>query len=264
MGSGGGWLTTWGTELPAPHRLVFFPYAGGSASTFRRWASAFGPAVDFYCVQYPGRGHRLAETPLRRLTDLVDAVTPLVWDGDSRPCTFWGHSMGALLAFEVARRLRARGQAGPIALVVSGRRAPQLLRPLDPVHVLGDEAFIDELRRLEGTPREVLEHAELMQLLLPALRADFEVCETYRYEPGAPLPCPITALAGEDDKDTAPDEIAAWREQTQGGFTLHRFAGGHFFLHSASRQVLAVLRAQLDAVRLMPHPPRGCGAGTSP
>ncbi len=168
-----------------------------------------------------------------------------------RPFAFFGHSMGGLVAFEVARRLREQGQS-PVHLFVSASRAPQLVREDRPIHVLPDHEFMDELRRLNGTPEEVLEHGELMGLLLPMIRADFTALETYRHVPGPPLDCPITALGGADDPSVGRTELQAWQRQTRAAFTLHLFPGDHFYLNSAEPAVLALVARALAPVADVP------------
>jgi medium-chain acyl-[acyl-carrier-protein] hydrolase len=153
---------------------------------------------------------------------------------------------GGLVSFELARALRRQHGQGPVHLFVSGRGAPQIPSEEPPLHALPEPEFINELRRLNGTPGEVLEHEELMQLLLPILRADFAVCETYHYEPAPPLDCPITAFGGLQDEDVTLAQIAAWREQTRAAFSAHLLPGDHFFLHTAQSLLLQILSQELN------------------
>lgn len=154
------------------------------------------------------------------------------------PFAFFGHSMGALLSFEVARELRRQHGIVPVHLFASGRRAPQAPDRDPPIHQLPDPAFLDELRLLDGTPEEVLEHPELMELMLPVLRADMAVSETYVYKPEDRLACSISAFGGLQDSEVDYDGLVAWREQTRRSFTLQMFPGNHFFLKSSQSLVL--------------------------
>jgi medium-chain acyl-[acyl-carrier-protein] hydrolase len=145
------------------------------------------------------------------------------------PYAFFGHSMGSLVAFELAREMRRRGLPGPELLMVSGHRAPQRPDPEPPIHGLPEHEFLEEIRQLNGTPEAVLKNPELLQLVIPVLRADFEVCETYAYEEETPLACPIAAFGGTEDADVPREDVAAWSHQTTGPFTLRMFPGGHFY-----------------------------------
>jgi len=174
------------------------------------------------------------------MSQLLPAVLPWL----DRDFVLFGHSMGALIAFELAHALRLRGLRMPKHLIVSGHRAPQLLRARRELHTLPHAEFLAELRSLGGTPNELLENPELMDYLTPRLRADFAVCETWRYRETAALDCPITALAGEQD-ELGVGALAAWRAQTRGDFRAQRFPGGHFYLQTHPELLLAAIRAEL-------------------
>jgi medium-chain acyl-[acyl-carrier-protein] hydrolase len=156
--------------------------------------------------------------------------------------------MGALISFELARLLRKEHNIIPAHLFVSGRHAPQVPDPKPPIHALSEPEFKEELRRFNGTPEAVLQNAELMQLLVPILRADFAVVETYVYKTEPPLNCPITAFGGTEDEEVSYDELQAWQEQTNTEFSLHMFTGDHFFLHSAQTLLLQLLSKELHQV----------------
>jgi medium-chain acyl-[acyl-carrier-protein] hydrolase len=172
---------------------------------------------------------------------LVEALRPHL----NMPLAFFGHSMGALLSFEIARQLRRDRDRGPLHLFVSGHRAPQLPNPDPHIHALPEPEFIEELRRFSGTPEIVLQQAELMELLLPALRADFSMTETYVYSAEEPLDAGITAFGGGQDPKVRPDELLPWREQTRSSFTIRVFPGDHFFLLSARTHILQALSEEL-------------------
>jgi medium-chain acyl-[acyl-carrier-protein] hydrolase len=242
------WLPNVRFNPRAALRLFAFPYAGGSTAIYRNWQKALPDDVDLCPVQLPGRGSRMREESFRRIPALVEALAEALRPHMDRPFAFFGHSMGAVIGFELARRLRENYSLEPAHLFVSGRRAPQV--PGDRLHTyaLPEEEFIAELRRLNGTPGDVLLHAELMQVMLPLLRADFELIQTYEYVPGPPLGCPVSAFGGLHDYDVERGMLEAWREQTEGPFSLHMLPGDHFFLHAAGQQLLRLL-----AQKLYPH-----------
>ena len=211
-------------------KLFCFPHAGGGARTFYPWQAPLAPLAEVRPVELPGHGARLREEPFTLLSPLVESTYRELLPELRGPFAFFGHSMGALIAFELARLLRREQGLEPAHLLVSGSRAPQVpdLRP--PTYALPDDEFIAELRRLEGTPREVLEQPELIALMVPLLRADFSVADRYEYSPGMPLSCPITALGGLQDRETPRESLEAWREQTSAEFTVNMLPGDHFFL----------------------------------
>lgn len=196
-------------------------------------------------MQPPGRGSRLRERPFTNLNELVAAAEPALRPFMDRPFAFYGHSMGAIVAYELARRLREEGRPGPLHLFVSGRRAPQLPETDDLTYDLPDPEFIEELRRLKGTPPEVLDNNELLHLVLPLLRADFAAIQTYKYEEGRPLACPITVVGGLMDEEVTREHLAGWREVTTGNFSLHMVPGDHFFVHTSQDILLEILALHL-------------------
>jgi surfactin synthase thioesterase subunit len=225
--------------------LVCFPYAGGGAGVFRGWSERLPAEVEVVAVQLPGREQRLLEPAFDELEPLVRAIVAQFAAALNRPFALFGHSLGALLAYEVAHALR--DEAGePEYLFVSGFRAPHLPPSRDPIHRLPDPSFIDELRRLGGTPQEVLDHEELMDLLLPPLRADIAICETYAHRPRPRLTCPIAAFGGDSDPDVPAIDLAAWRDHTEGDFTFQLFPGDHFFLQHSGAALLAAMSQRLE------------------
>jgi medium-chain acyl-[acyl-carrier-protein] hydrolase len=185
------------------------------------------------------------EKPDTSAQSLVEAAAEAITPYLDLPFAFFGHSMGALISFELARHLRRLHLPAPKHLFLSGRSAPHP-EIRDPVtYNLPVNEFAEELRRLNGTPREALENHELMELMIPLLRADFEICQTYSYTQEPPLDCPITAFGGLDDSDSTEQMIAAWREQTTSSFTLCMMPGDHFFMHSAQERILDVISQQL-------------------
>jgi len=164
------------------------------------------------------------------------------------PFVFFGYSMGALISFELARHLRTTHGRGPLHLFVAAHRAPQLPQAHPDLHQLPEPAFLDSLDHLGGTPLMVSQHAELMKLMLPMLRADFELCETYIYSSEAPLDCPITAFGGEQDTHVSMASLSAWREQTKEQFTLNILPGNHFFLQSQQHLLLQVISQEMAKI----------------
>ena len=226
-------------------RLVCFPYAGGSASVYHPWAALLPPTVELAAIQLPGRQNRIAEAPITAMPTLVDtlgAVLAPLWD---RPVALFGYSLGAILAFEVARLRRRQGLALPVHLFVAGHRAPQVPDRQPPIHHLPDAEFLAGIAQLNGTPAEILAHREILEMLLPVLRADFQLAETYHYDADAPLPCPLTAFGGTDDEKISADDLTAWRAQTSGPFAAQVFPGDHFFLHGARAPLVQAVTAAL-------------------
>ncbi len=226
-------------------RLFCFPFAGGGARVYSTWPDHLPREVELCAVQLPGRERRFNESPYSRLTDLVRDLAPVLVPHTDVPYAFFGHSMGALVAFTLARELRRMNVPGPELLMVSGSRAPQRPDPDPPIHALPDDEFLLELRELNGTPEEVLRNDELLQLLLPVLRADFAACETYEYVPEAPLSCPIVAFGGIDDAEVPQEAVAAWSEQTTRACSLQMFPGDHFYLLDQSAVLLQEISRQL-------------------
>jgi medium-chain acyl-[acyl-carrier-protein] hydrolase len=226
-------------------RLFCFPYAGGGASIFRTWPSDLPAAIEVCAIQLPGRENRLREQAFTHLTPLVETLAQVLRPYLSLPFAFFGHSMGTLIGFELAREFRRQRLPSPLHLLVSGRRAPQLLDDEPPIHDLPEPEFVAELRRLSGTPEAVLQNAELMQLLIPVLRSDFAINETYTYTPEEPLGCPISAFGGTEDEETTQEDLAAWREQTRVSFRLQMFPGDHFFLNSIRTPFIQALAQDL-------------------
>jgi medium-chain acyl-[acyl-carrier-protein] hydrolase len=214
----------------APRRLFAFPHAGGGAST-----SPVDPlpAWNVARIRLPGRESRLAEAPFERMSALVPALADAIQPYLDRPFAFFGHSMGAAIAFELARELRRRGRPLPEILIASGARAPQFRRNHVPPPPPSRAAFLEELRRLQGIPAELLDDPALLRAILPALEADAALYRAYAYAEDAPLPCPIRAYGGIDDPNVRHEHLAAWAEQTAASFALREFPGGHFYLNTA-------------------------------
>lgn len=235
-------------EKHAPNaslRLFCFSYAGGNAMMFRPWQEFFWPKIEVCPLQIPGHGTRLGEAPFTRMRPLVQAMVGPMMEFLDRPFAFFGHSMGAILAFELAHALRSECGLTPSHLFVSGRPAPH--RPLPPpLHNLPRPQLLEELRRLKGTPDEVLQHEELLEVLIPLLRADFEVIETYEYVSRPKLACPITAFGGIEDLRVSRTDLEGWAEHGSGGFSLRMLNGDHFFIHKLQAQLLQMVSEEIQ------------------
>jgi medium-chain acyl-[acyl-carrier-protein] hydrolase len=242
------WVTYSRPNFDAKLRLFCFPYAGGRASSFRSWSTSLGPNVEVCPIELPGRGCRMMEHPFTQLEPLVMTLARALLPYLDKPFAFFGHSMGGLVSFELAHLLRKDYGLSPVHLFISGRRAPQVSVSKPPIHHLREPEFLNQLRRLKGTPEAVLKNAELMELFLPILRADFAVLETYVYTPKPRLDCPITVLGGLQDFEVSYDDLEAWREQTNAAFSMQMFQGDHFFIHSAQSLLLQFLEQELRMI----------------
>lgn len=230
-----------GADNPrAKVRLFCFPAAGGGTLAYRDWSRQLSSDVELRPVRLPGREMRINEARFQEALAAAGALASGLRPYLDRPFAFFGHSMGALLAFELARELRRRGGAMPFSLMVSGRRAPRIPLARDFFHTLPDSKFVDILRTYYagGTPEAVLQEEQLMALFLPTLRSDFAVTDAYAYSPEPPLDCPIYAFGGESESEFSEADLDAWREETTGSFRLELFPGGHFYLNESSQPAL--------------------------
>lgn len=234
------WLHRFSPNPQAVGRLFCFAHAGGGAAAYRLWHHGIPRHVEVCAVQLPGRANRIREACLRSIPSIVEALLPSVFAQTDRPYALFGHSMGSMVAYALAHELVRRGAPAPAHLFVSGRRGPGCPSPEPPLHVLSDAEFVAELlRRYGGIPAEVLAEPELMELLLPSLRADIHALETYRPFVPAPLPCPVTAYGGIEDRLNPPEQLEGWRDETRGAFRARTFAGGHFYLEARREELLA-------------------------
>jgi medium-chain acyl-[acyl-carrier-protein] hydrolase len=240
------WLPGQELKPHARYRLFCLPYAGGAAHVYRQWRHLAPAHIQVCAVELPGRGSRSRETPFTRLAPLVKELAVSLEGTLDRPFALFGHSMGGLIAFELARTLREQRAPEPAHLFVSATASPGTPPGKAPVHDVPEADFIQRLRDLNGTPEELLRDEELMALMMPVLRADFALFETYEYREAPPLTVPITAFGGEADTAVSPTALAGWRGQSASGSRLRFFPGGHFFLHSAAADVLGAITHALS------------------
>jgi len=245
QGQGPGWFVRFNKTSTSPIRLFLFPHAGSGVTAYRPFATLLEPSAEVHVILLPGREARFNEPPFRSLAPLLDALTPRILPLLDRPFAFFGHSMGSLIAFELCRRLRRMEAPLPFALFASARPSPQEKLRDENLHLLSDSELIEELREYGDAPPQVLANAELMELLLPMVRADFSVNETYIYAHEPPLPIPIVALGGERDSAVPQDKLEAWREQTSMEFFCRIFPGDHFYLKPQQSELISLVKETL-------------------
>ncbi|ARQ68487.1 thioesterase II family protein [Streptomyces marincola] len=242
------WFRRFQQAAPDAVQLIALPHAGGSAPYFLPLARALAPAVDVVSVQYPGRQDRRLEPAAEDLNVLADQIFDVLDAKPGTPLVLFGHSMGAVLAFELALRLEKEVGDVPLGIIASGRRSPTRHRD-EIVHERGDAGIIAEMKELAGTDPGVLADEELLQLVLPALRADYRAVETHRHRPGETVRAPISVLTGESDPRVTLEEARAWEEVTTGAFSLRSFPGGHFYLNGRQQEVTAAIKESIAAFR---------------
>ena len=242
------WITCPRPNPQAALRLFCLPFAGGGASLYRAWGATLAPLVEVCPIQLPGREERHREAAVTNLTALAQAIARELTPFLTKPFAMFGHSMGALTAFEVARALRRSQAPEPAMLFAASYLAPQDAARRRPIHDLPDAEFIGEMRRLQGTAEAVLQNDELMAFVLPVLRADFRACDTYEYTPEPPLCCPLITYGGAGDAHVSAEQLDAWRAQTAARFEQRLFPGNHFFLQSHRHELLTDIAPRLSAL----------------
>jgi medium-chain acyl-[acyl-carrier-protein] hydrolase len=231
-------------------RLFCFHYAGGNAQVFYDWPGRLPPSVEMGAIQLPGRGHRVYEPHIRRLAQLSRVVAQELLPYLDRPFVFFGHSLGALLCFETARILRRENRRQPSHLFISATEAPHRRRKDELLSDLPKGALVKRLREYNGAPVEVLQNDELMDMMLPTIRADFELSESYEYHPESPLEYPITIYGGIDDYEVDEERLAAWSEMSVGACEIRMFPGDHFYINSSQAIFLQTFADDLLRLRL--------------
>ncbi len=230
----------------ASKRVFCFPYAGGSAAiVYRKWTFNLPEEFEVLPVELPGRGARLQESLKYDMDSLVDELIDSIKTGLDKPFLFFGHSMGALVAFELARKLQQMNLPLPEKLFLSSHSAPQITKRSPVMHKLPENDFIRELKELNGMPDEFFNSKELLDIFLPIIKADYTVCETYKFEVTSKLPIPIVAIRGTDDESVLAEDMLDWNKVTAGKFEFYEFPGDHFFINKKQEEFIAFLRKLL-------------------
>jgi medium-chain acyl-[acyl-carrier-protein] hydrolase len=239
------WITCPTPNPTAAMRLFCLPYAGGGAMIYRGWAASLPTTIELCPIQLPGRENRLGETVGGDIRAVAETIAGEILPFATKPFALFGHSMGALLAFELARALRRMGGPAPERLLLSAHRGPHVPLRRTRLHTLSDAEFLRELQRLGGTPKEVFEHKDLLDMMLPTLRADFALCDGYVYTPEEKLDIPFVLYAGREDTEATPQEVESWRDHSAQSARMRIFPGGHFFLRSERDLLLRAIASAL-------------------
>ncbi len=228
-------------------RLFLFPYAGGGPAVFSKWAAGFSSDIETWIAHYPGRGSRHNEPPIKQILVLAEHLSEAIQPFMDKPFAFLGHSLGGLVAFELARHLRRNDLPQPEILFISACGAPHIPDPYPPIHALPDAEFLRSLQQLKGIPSELFHQPDMLQLLLPILRADFQAMESYDYASEPPLNCPLVAFGGLDDPRLSRERLDGWCSHTNSDFRSQYFSGDHFFIQTARETVITAITNELTA-----------------
>ncbi len=246
------WFVHYKTDKTHPKlRLFCFHHSGGTASFFRDWNKFLPLEVELIAVQLPGRESRNTDSYITNIKTAAKEIADDFHQYQTTPFVFFGHSLGSIIAFEVVHELRRYYLRSPEYLIVSGRNAPQTPSRDEILHNLSDELFVKGLVKYQGMPEEILQHKELLELLLPRLRADFTLSETYQYIKKPLLDCPILAFGGNDDSTVNHEELTAWKVQTANQCSVRLFEGGHFFINTAKKEVLDIISSIIKGVLVL-------------
>lgn len=240
------WLVRQGGGKPLM-RLYCFSYAGGNAMMYRPWQQKLDPRIEVVAIQLPGRGMRMTEPLFTDMQKLVPELTAVIMrDAGTLPFAFFGHSLGSMLSFEITRYCHARQLPMPVHAFFSGCSAPQMRNPSDNMHLMSDHDLMQKLKEYNGTPPAVLANQELMELVLPMIRADFSLVETWKYRSMPLLAVPISVLAGKKDDRSSDEQVQGWQRESSGPFAVHWFEGDHFFIHGENEQVRTCVEQTLQ------------------
>ena len=241
LGTYDSWEPQWVSISPCKRhgriRLFCLPFAGGGSAFYHPWKEHLPADIELAKIQLPGRETRLREKAFTRMEMLVATLTEKLTPWLDRPFAFFGHSMGALITFELVRMIRTYNHAQPQHIFVSGYQAPHLPRS-EKISHLPDAQFVQRLLEYGGIPKLVVENSELMEIFLPIFRADFEMIDNYIYQPGPPLDCPLTVFGGESDPKISREDLFQWKKHTTSDFSCHFLPGGHFFINESQPRLL--------------------------
>lgn len=242
------WTMAFKPNPQARMRLFCIPYAGSGASVYRDWHQSVRDDVEVVGIQLPGRENRFSEPHLRSIDEIVESLVGVIAHFSDKPFVLFGHSMGALISFELTRAFQRLRAPAPRHLIVSGTRAPPRRRTDDPIHQLDDDAFLERIQRFNGTPKALLQDAELMKLFTPLLRADFSVAETYQYEERGSIWCPVTVLGGDGDEGVPLEDLKAWTTVCGSSCEQHVFRGDHFFIHPHKAAIIELVNGVFEGL----------------
>lgn len=241
------WLLPISRHTGCACAVFCFPYAGGGASVYRGWGKLFPAETELYSIQAPGRETRFSEPFVSSVTELANAVAQAILNTTDKPIILFGHSLGAACAYETARALQHVGRT-PELLIVSGRQCPGMRSKRAPITHLSDAEFLQHVRTYKGTPAAVFENEELMELLLPLLRADFSLAENYRPTTGPLLTCPVLGLGSTNDEWLDEESLNRWGALTHGEFDTHWFEGDHFYLNHHTEALVTLLKTKMNTL----------------
>lgn len=248
------WITCPKPQNKAKLRLFCLPFAGGGASLYRPWTTALAPDIEVCPIQLPARENRYSEKPITDAYQLAETIATQIIPFTDRPYAIFGHSMGALLAYEVARVLENQKIRPPEVLFLSAHRAPHMPRKRDLLHSLPDAQFIQSLKQYGGFPEEILNNQEFIDFILPTMRSDMTLCDLYAFtKREVSIQTPFEVFAGVDDREAGPSEMESWSEHTQGQANLTVFDGGHFFLRTHSKELLSHLLNTIHSLKIDPN-----------
>lgn len=240
------WFPNIKNQPNSTFRLFCFPYAGGSNVTYNKWSKSISTNIEVCAVQLPGRANLMNEKAFTEVDALVEVLCDKLSAFTDKPLALFGHSMGAIICYELSQKLIEITGTGPVHLFVSGRQAPHIRTKDKITYNLPQDEFIEELKKLNGTPKEVLENADLLEIVLPLLRADFKLVETYHHRNQKPLPCPITVFGGTEDNEVKIKDLKEWKDYTTSKFELQIFDGDHFFINQYKDKFTSIISKALN------------------